>query len=254
VHTRVNGTPSTRSTGKLEFPARIVSFSGIDGAGKSTQIDLLLHHLQQAGISHKLYTFWDDIACLKSVRERASHRVFKGDRGVGSPSNPIRRRDKNVKSWYATALRFVLYTLDAVKVRTFLKGLKGRALIVIFDRYLYDELANLPLQHEFARVYVRGILRLIPKPDVAILLDADPESASSRKPEYPAEFVRENRDAYIALSRLAQMIVIPPAAIENTASAIRKLVCPPDVQQGALSQSTCTEVHSFQRNASASNT
>lgn len=39
----------------------IVSFSGIDGAGKSTQIFELQAWLRESGLGVKLLTFWDDI-------------------------------------------------------------------------------------------------------------------------------------------------------------------------------------------------
>jgi thymidylate kinase len=39
-----------------------VSFSGIDGAGKSTQIDALCLRLKGDGLRVLLIRFWDDIA------------------------------------------------------------------------------------------------------------------------------------------------------------------------------------------------
>jgi hypothetical protein len=85
-------------------------------------------------------------------------------------------------------------------------------------------LANLPLQNRLVRFYVRMLLLFIPKPDVAFLLDADPEAASLRKPEYPLEFVRHNREAYLRLSRVVSMTVVPPLPVAQTADFIRKAV------------------------------
>jgi thymidylate kinase len=203
---------------------RLVSFSGVDGAGKSTQIEALTAFLQQAGITYSLYTFWDDVVALGKLRERMSRKIFKGDEGVGSPENPIQRRDKNVTSWYARLSRFFLYGLDAVKLSIFVKSLQRDKHLVIFDRYMFDELANLPLENKVTRFYIRLILSCIPTPDVALLLDADPESATRRKPEYPIEFVRRNRVRYLELSQIAGMKVIPPGEINRTAEAIRDLV------------------------------
>ena len=75
-----------------------VSFSGMDGAGKSTQIQSLRTRLMEAGLRVSLITFWDDIARLTHLREVSGHTLFKGDKGVGSPDAPINRRDKNVRS------------------------------------------------------------------------------------------------------------------------------------------------------------
>ena len=92
--------------------------------------------------------------------------------------------------------------------------------VVVFDRYIYDELANLPLKGRWARFYIRLLLRLTPKPDLALLLDADSDAACQRKPEYPPEFVERNREAYLRLAGLAGMTVLPPLSIEETKATI----------------------------------
>jgi len=203
---------------------KVFSFSGIDGAGKSTQIEALTQHFQQHGMRVSIYTFWDDIVVFSKIRERLSLSVFKGDRGVGSPDRPIVRRDKNVSSPSVIASRFLLYALDALRLCTFTtKMVLGDKDVIIFDRYIYDELANLPLERRFVRLYGKVLLRFTPKPDFAFLLDADPEGAWARKPEYPLDFVRCNRDAYLRLARLAGMTVLPPSTIEQTSSRILEL-------------------------------
>jgi thymidylate kinase len=195
---------------------KIVSFSGIDGAGKSTQIGALETRLSELGLGSTVLTFWDDIVVFGGLRELISHKAFGGDEGVGSPEKPIRRRDKNVTSMHVIGVRLFLYALDAVYLRLFcLKLRKTKADVVIFDRYIYDELANLPLDHWFARWYVRLILNLVPEPDIAYLVDADPAAARARKPEYPLEFLRQNRERYLALSSLAgNLTVIEPLSVE----------------------------------------
>lgn len=96
---------------------RWVSFSGIDGAGKSTQIENLRAAAEQAGLKVRVIRFWDDVSRLKAVRETSGHKIFKGDIGIGSPEKPINRRDKNVRSWPMTCVRLFLYSVDAVSTR-----------------------------------------------------------------------------------------------------------------------------------------
>jgi thymidylate kinase len=195
----------------------------MDGAGKSTQIAALRLRMTEAGLRVKVVTFWDDVARLKDLREATGHKVFKGEKGVGSPDAPVNRRDKNVQVWYMTGVRFFLYFVDAVSLRLALRrALRTDANFIIFDRYSYDELANLKLRNFFARLYVRLIMKLVPRPDVSFLLDADPVQARARKPEYPLDFLFTCRESYMALSRLiGRMTIVPPMA---TADVSRKVL------------------------------
>ena len=192
----------------------VVSFSGIDGAGKSTQIASLQSLCARAGLKTATITFWDDVVVLSRYREVLSHVVFKGEKGIGTPEKPVRRRDKNVRTWYMTFVRYALYLLDALHLRWISLRLHSMpADIVIFDRYIYDELANLPLPSLFTPMYVRFLLKLAPSPHVAYLLDVNPEDAVRRKPEYPLAFAYANRSAYLSLSRFVPaMAVIPPGS------------------------------------------
>lgn len=213
-----------------------ISFSGIDGAGKTTQIRALDAWLCEAGLRVKHLTFWDNIAAFSGFREYMSLRAFKGDAGVGSPDKPLERRDKNVTSMPVTAMRFCFYAADAVSLWWKVRRVRNSdADVVIFDRYIYDELANLPLNRKVARWFVRGILKFAPKPDVALFLDADPDAARARKPEYPLEFLRSNRAAYLALSRLAEGItVIQPLPVQAASEKIREAYLQklPQTQEG----------------------
>jgi thymidylate kinase len=202
---------------------KIVSFSGIDGAGKSTQISELESWLRRYGLRTELLTFWDDAVVLSGPREFMSHKAFKGDCGVGSPEKPLSRRDKNVTSWPLTAMRFCLYFADAMSLCLRVHNArKNHPEVVIFDRYIYDELANLPLHRRSARWFAQLVISLVPKPDLAYVIDADPVAAQARKPEYPLEFVRRNREAYIALAELSGCItVIGPGSIEEMKARIR---------------------------------
>jgi thymidylate kinase len=219
--------PSTRT---LSAPRRTralsASFSGIDGAGKSTQIERLRQYLTEAGYRVTVISFWDEVATLTKLRETSSHKLFNGDKGVGSPEAPISRKDKNVRSGPMTMVRLMLYTLDAMSLRRVAeRALHADADFVIFDRFAYDELANLNLRNPLSRLFTHLLMAAIPRPDVSFFVDADPVAARARKPEYPLEFLRENRRSYLTLfSLIAGVTILPPAPIDDVAAQILKHV------------------------------
>jgi thymidylate kinase len=200
----------------------MISFSGVDGAGKSTQIANLTEHLQRTGLRVGLVTFWDDVATLKNFREGVGHKVFQGEKGVGSPEAPIARRDKNVRSPLVTLCRLGFYFFDAISLRSKMRAVQATEVdVIIFDRFLYDEFANLNLQNPLIRGYIRCLMKLIARPQISFFLDADPVQARARKPEYPLEFIHSNRNAYLALGGiLGGATVIPPLPLEEAKAAV----------------------------------
>lgn len=207
----------------------LITFSGLDGSGKSTQIESLRAALHGAGLKTRRLAFWDDVVVGVKYRERFVHRVYKSERGVGSPGKPVSRRDKNMRGWHVTAFRHLLYLLDAVNLRRIVvrerKRTGGDARdVVIFDRYIYDELANLNLHNPLSRAFVSLVSGFTPRPDVAYLLDADPVAACARKPEYPLEFMKQCRQAYFDLtSLLGTMTVIPALTVPEARLAVLKV-------------------------------
>ncbi len=190
----------------------LISFSGMDGAGKSTQIEYLKSIAESYRFKVRILTFWDHVVVLSRHRESFVKTVFQSEAGVGEPGKPVNRRDKNVRGWHVNLLRHGLYALDASNlVRVISAAQRDGNDLIVLDRYIYDELANLPLENKATRAYVRSIAKIVPVPDIAFVLDADPEAARARKPEYPIEFLHQCRAAYLQLANLLGTITVVPA-------------------------------------------
>jgi thymidylate kinase len=184
----------------------------MDGAGKSTQISNLRAYAEDLGLRVTQLAFWDDVVVLKPYREGFVQKVFKSEKGIGSPEKPVERRDKNVRGWHLNIVRHGLYSLDAVHLRAVTNHVrKSNADLVIMDRYIYDELANLPLENPVTRAYVHAVMKMVPHPDVSFVLDADPVLARARKPEYPVEFLHKCRASYLGLAEMLGDITVVPA-------------------------------------------
>ncbi len=190
---------------------RIVTFSGIDGAGKSTQIELLCKHLSDQGFRVVRVTFWDDVAVLSRFRARVSLRTLRGKQSA----NDSLRHDKNVRTWYLTLARSLFYFLDCLRLRRVVRRLESTALdFIIFDRYIYDQIVQVRARHWLARAYIRLLIALAPTPDAGFILDASPDYAFNRKPEYPLAFMHEYRRAFLTLSDFVpELIVVAPGTV-----------------------------------------
>ena len=192
-----------------------ITFSGIDGSGKSTQIEKLRNYLEAEGIPVRLLAFWDHVAVFRNARSGFSRHVLESDGSVGSPERPAARRDKNLQTWPLFLGRCLLHLLDVLNLLRVVRSQKQKGGVVIFDRYIYDQLAALPMDHWWARAFARVLLRIAPQPDLSYLLDAIPEAARERKPEYPLEFMRKYRSSYLELRNIAAMELIPASDVEE---------------------------------------
>lgn len=199
----------------------IVSFSGIDGAGKSTQIQKLREYLSDRGVAVQELTFWDNVVMFPRVRAGFSRRVLQSDGEIGTPAKPADRRDKNTQNAPLLLGRSILHLFDVMNLRRIVAKAKAdNSGVLIFDRYIYDQLAALPMQSWWARTFARLLLRVAPQPDLSYVLDADPEVARARKPEYPLEFMRKYRSSYLELRKMTELELIPPGEVSEVHEAI----------------------------------
>ena len=201
--------------------AFFVSFSGLDGAGKTTQIENLRAQLEARGLRAELLAFWDNVVVFSRHREDFVHKVFKSERGIGAPDKPVNRRDKNVRNWRVNFARHGLYLLDAIHLRRVIaRARKSGTDVIILDRNIHDELANLSLENSVTESFVKFVAAIAPKPDIAFMLDAKPDAARARKPEYPLDFLIESRQRYYRLAAMLGMTIVPPLALESAKRAV----------------------------------
>jgi thymidylate kinase len=201
----------------------LITFSGIDGAGKTTQIEFLTSSLQTLGLRVLRLSFWDDVAVWSKMRAGVGGRTIGRSRtdSAAEPSfSP--KNNKHIRKWYLTVARSGMYLLDIVRLRRLLNSQRVQnSDVVIFDRYIYDQMANIDSPSQRARIYGKLLLKQAPAPDLAFILDASPTAAFARKPEYPLEFVHKNRQTFLHLRELVpQLIVIPGASPEDVRSEI----------------------------------
>ena len=207
---------------------RLISFSGIDGAGKSTQIAALRDSLSARGWKVVQLAFWDDAAILPRFRAGVSLRVLVNSRDSQESSL---RNDKNVRAWYLTLIRSAFYLLDALHLRGVVRRtMRSGPDFIILDRWSYDQLVHIKSRRWLARTYIKTVLALAPSPDVALLLDAAPDEAFQRKPEYPLAFLHQYRQDFLALKTFVPRLqIISPGSIHEVQRRILESVVDDDL-------------------------
>lgn len=203
----------------------LITFSGLDGAGKSTLIAWLRASLEAQDRRVTVLHMNDDMglyAWLRAARDRALA-VARRRRGArdgaampdesrarpatvarptpsaagttGSERAPtMLRRLRNAVLWNRP-LRRLIYPVDLVVFlcyRLWTERVCGRVLIM--DRYFYDTLVDVSDGRHWR--WVRLLERLTPTPTLPIYLDITPEVSFARKGEYTVEYLRRRWVAY----------------------------------------------------------
>ena len=192
----------------------LITFSGLDGAGKSTLAEWLKETLERQGRRVAVFHMNDHVGAYAYVRTlrnwlfggppRGFAAPGESERPSGPPSPTPGRAGPSVRErvWrvrvaivWNKPLRRLLYTLDLLVFwgyRLYLE--KGKRQILIMDRYFYDTLVDVSDgRHWF---WIRVLQRITPTPEVPVFLDIGPEESFSRKGEYSVPYLRKRWAAY----------------------------------------------------------
>jgi thymidylate kinase len=182
----------------------LITFSGLDGSGKSTLVECLRESLEKRDRRVAVFHLYYDVgllACARAVVKR-----IVGGRGKQSAPEtkrahaPRERKTRGARLKYALAwnksLRLCVYPLDLVIFlcyRLYIEKVKGRVLIM--DRYFYDTLVDVS-DGRSRRRGARLLSRLTPQPTVPVLVDISPEEAFARTGEYSVDYLSRRRLSY----------------------------------------------------------
>lgn len=164
----------------------LITFSGLDGSGKTTLVRLLQTSLERRDVRATVSHMYRDVGVYALGRALAG-KLGRGRGASGGEGRGI--------VWNQT-LRLLVYPLDLLifaLYRAYVEGLKRHVLIM--DRYFYDTLVDVSFRRGHARA-ARLLARLTPTPSVPVLLDLSAAEAFERKGEHGVRFLEDKRTAY----------------------------------------------------------
>lgn len=173
--------PGMRST-KPRLDPMLVSFSGIDGCGKSTQIERLSALLEEAGLDPvRLWSrggYTTGMLALKRLARRVAGRKLP-------PAGRNEERAQAMQRTWVAQIWLTLAMLDLIRVYGGqLRWWKLRGRPVLADRYLWDTLVDFKMQFSGidveSKLLWRVLERLAARPRRAIFLHLDPSVAEVR--------------------------------------------------------------------------
>jgi len=168
----------------------LITFSGLDGAGKSTLVRWLQQTLEGQNRRVVVFHMNDHVGVYAYLR------LLRNQLGGAPPRNGAGalHRVRNALLW-GKLLRRMIYPLDLLlflAYRLYHEFIRRR--VVIMDRYFYDTLVDVADGRHWG--VLRLLQRLTPTPDVAVLLDVGPEESFARKRDYPVDYLRDRWLAY----------------------------------------------------------
>ena len=170
---------------------KIISISGLDGSGKSTQIKLLQQSLETQG--KKVFYFHAVAFSIANKKICHSERISQQDeesRNLSARSLNYARDDKASKSvtkanWLQIQLRKIALFIDLLRFKKLLRKLEKSGYdYLLSERYFYDSLINITyLESKLNNsklFHVPCSMFHVMRPDFAFFLNADPVKIMQR--------------------------------------------------------------------------
>jgi thymidylate kinase len=174
----------------------LITFSGLDGSGKTTLVRLLQASLERRDVRATVSHMYRDVGVYALGRALFGR---LGRRARGAESGRGRGGGSAPEIVWNRALRLMVYPLDLLLFACYrLYVERWKRHVLIMDRYFYDTLVDVSFRRGDSRA-ARVLRRLTPTPSLPVLLDISPAEAFARKGEHGLQFLESKRSAYASV-------------------------------------------------------
>lgn len=208
----------------------LITFSGLDGCGKTTHVARTAAYLEGKG--HRVRILESAHVSLGAAWSRTRGRFSgKQQHRRGSPTGPKarltepqrraadRRLSGFLKGW-------LIYPIDCLVLSMWIRTLRLRGCTaLVCDRYIHDKIVN--LQKPICAL-TRLLLWLAPRPNVAFFLDAGPDTARHRRPEHDVAYYTSRYEKYRRLPDACPAFTpVPSTTIEEVQRRLERMIDAP---------------------------
>jgi dTMP kinase len=198
---------------KHNLRGNLIAICGVDGSGKTTQVELLSKYLASRGVKFKCLWFrwtvflsYSLLALCRLLGYTKWRTVSKSNIRYAERSFYRSRALARLWPWLFT-LDVFIYSFFQIKVRRVL------GYIILCDRFIPDIIVDMMCETRDyqlpKRLVGRLLLSLIPKNSKLIVMDVAENIAYSRKNDVPSlDYLKERRKLYLALAKTLSIPVI----------------------------------------------
>jgi len=185
-----------------------IVFEGVDGSGKSTQIELLSEKLRKAGVDH----------------------IIEREPSSGAIGRLIRQYAEAGERYMAAETEALLFNADRFEHARRIETYLNEGITIICDRFFHSTLAyqggsGVDLS------WLKSLQRFTLKPDLVILLDIDPDASLIRVSGRSLTvfenniYLRKVRKLYLQFAEAGEMIRVDTnRTVDEVESDVRRLV------------------------------
>ena len=156
----------------------LLTFSGVDGSGKSTIAEKAVQYLAEKGKNPSLVEVYASSIFLNMGR------VLGKISGKAKGAMEERMSSNEKGGGFIRILRVLCFFLDILifRMRLFILNIKGVS--PVCDRYLYDTLVHLRYLKALGEGMYKSFLKFIPEPDMTVVLSLNADLAMGREMQH----------------------------------------------------------------------